>query len=379
MKYYFAPLEGITGCRFRQAHHQFFPGMDAYFTPFVVATYTKKLKSREKRDVLPENNAGVPTVPQILTAHADEFLFCARYLADFGYMEINLNLGCPVGTVTAKGKGSGMLRSPEEMDRFLDAIYEGAENILVTEEDGTVHPIRISVKTRLGWEDPAEFEQLLAIYERYPLSELIVHARTRQELYRGRPELEAFSMAFHREQKRCFSSEEIPAGSEQYGSRNDSVAGKAAGRGVCRRFSSKALPPLTLCYNGDIRTEADLAYLEQTFPGLDRVMIGRGLLSDPNLVTHLVTGREPDKKILREFHDTLYAAYDEQFHDDRIRINCMKELWTFLGESFCDTGRYVKGIHKAGNRSEYEAAVRMLFANCELQPLKDGLPHSKTC
>ena len=104
MKYYFAPLEGITGYRFRQAHHQFFPGVDAYFTPFVVATYTKKLKSREKRDILPENNAGVPTVPQILTAHADEFLFCARYLADFGYPEINLNLGCPVGTVTAKGK-----------------------------------------------------------------------------------------------------------------------------------------------------------------------------------------------------------------------------------------------------------------------------------
>lgn len=364
MKYYFAPLEGITGYRFRQAHHQFFPGMDAYFTPFVVATYTKKLKSREKRDILPENNAGVPTVPQILTAHADEFLFCARYLADFGYPEINLNLGCPVGTVTAKGKGSGMLRSPEEMDRFLDAVYEGAENIPVTGEDGAVHPIRISVKTRLGWENPAEFERLLEIYERYPLSELIVHARTRQELYLGRPELAAFSMAFHREQKRCSSPEEISAGREQPCSRTYFGREADAHR-------------LTLCYNGDVRTEADLAFLEKTFPGLDRVMIGRGLLSDPNLVTRLVTGRESDKKTFREFHDTLYAAYDEQFHDDRIRINCMKELWTFLGESFCDTGRYVKGIHKAGNRAEYEAAVRMLFANCELQPLKDGLPHSE--
>ena len=75
MRYYFAPLEGITGYCFRQAHHQYFPGLDAYFTPFVVATYTKKLKSREKRDVLPENNAGVPTIPQILTNHAEEFDF----------------------------------------------------------------------------------------------------------------------------------------------------------------------------------------------------------------------------------------------------------------------------------------------------------------
>lgn len=338
MRYYFAPLEGITGCRFRQAHHQYFPGLDAYFTPFVVATYTKKLKSREKRDVLPENNAGVPTIPQILTNHAEEFLFCARYLAEFGYPEINLNLGCPVGTVTAKGKGSGMLRSPEEMDRFLNEIYEGAEKILVTGEDGSAQPIRISVKTRLGWEDPAEFEELLSVYERYPLSELIIHARTRQELYRGRPELEEFAKAYHREKKQ--------AGERQR---------------------------LTLCYNGDIRTEADLLLLERAFPELDRVMIGRGLLADPNLVTRLVTGREPEKKTYREFHDTLYAAYGEQFQDDRIRVGCMKELWTFMGQSFADTGRFVKGIHKAGNRVEYEAAVRMLFANCELQSLRDGL------
>lgn len=338
MRYYFAPLEGITGYCFRQAHHQYFPGLDAYFTPFVVATYTKKLKSREKRDVLPENNAGVPTIPQILTNHAEEFLFCARYLAEFGYPEINLNLGCPVGTVTAKGKGSGMLKKPEEMDRFLNAVCEGAEQITVTGGGGRVQPIRISVKTRLGWEDPAEFEELLSVYERYPLSELIIHARTRQELYRGRPELEEFAKAYHRENG--------PAGERQR---------------------------LTLCYNGDIRTEADVLFLEKEFPELDRVMIGRGLLADPNLVTRLAAGREPEKKTYREFHDTLYAAYEEQFHDDRIRINCMKELWTFMGQSFADTGRFVKGIHKAGNRVEYEAAVRMLFANCELQPLRNGL------
>ncbi len=355
MRYYFAPLEGITGYCFRQAHHQYFPGLDAYFTPFVVATYTKKLKSREKRDVLPENNAGVPTIPQILTNHAEEFLFCARYLAEFGYPEINLNLGCPVGTVTAKGKGSGMLKNPEEMDRFLNNVYEGAEQITVTGGDGRVQPIRISVKTRLGWEDPSEFEELLSVYERYPLSELIIHARTRQELYRGRPELEEFAKAYHRENG--------PAGSASTAERADSG------------FSAEKMHRLTLCYNGDIRTEADVLFLEKEFPELDRVMIGRGLLADPNLVTRLAVGRKSEKKTYREFHDTLYAAYGEQFQDDRIRINCMKELWTFMGQSFADTGRFVKGIHKAGNRVEYEAAVRMLFANCELQPLRNGLQH----
>lgn len=355
MRYYFAPLEGITGYCFRQAHHQYFPGLDAYFTPFVVATYTKKLKSREKRDVLPENNAGVPTIPQILTNHAEEFLFCARYLAEFGYPEINLNLGCPVGTVTAKGKGSGMLKNPEEMDRFLNNVYEGAEQITVTGGDGRVQSIRISVKTRLGWEDPSEFEELLSVYERYPLSELIIHARTRQELYRGRPELEEFAKAYHRE--------------------NGSAGSASAAEGADSEFSAEKMHRLTLCYNGDIRTEADVLFLEKEFPELDRVMIGRGLLADPNLVTRLAVGRKSEKKTYREFHDTLYAAYGEQFQDDRIRVGCMKELWTFMGQSFADTGRFVKGIHKAGNRAEYEAAVRMLFANCELQPLRNGLQH----
>lgn len=342
MKYYFAPLEGITGYRFRQAHHRFFPGMDAYYTPFVVATYTKKLKSREKLDILPENNAGVPTIPQILTNQAGEFLHCAQSFADLGYSEVNINLGCPVGTVTAKGKGSGMLRTPEIMDRFLDAVYNGAEKISVDSSDGHLASLKVSVKTRLGWEKPEEFAQLLAVYERYPLSELIVHARTRQELYRGKPELDAFRKAYFRQEASA------PPGASGH-------------------------PPLTLCYNGDIRTSDDIRFLEQEFPGLSRVMIGRGLLSDPALVTRIVTGQVPDARHLRAFHDELYASYDEQFHDDRIRINCMKEVWSFLGESFCDNGRYVKGIHKAKNRIEYEAAVRMLFANCRLQPLSNGL------
>ncbi len=342
MKYYFAPLEGITGYRFRQAHHRFFPGMDAYYTPFVVATYTRKLKSREKLDILPENNAGVPTVPQILTNQSGEFLHCAQALADLGYCEVNLNLGCPVGTVTAKGKGSGMLRTPEVMDRFLDDIYNGAEQISVSGADGRCAPLKISVKTRLGWENPEEFSRLLSVYERYPLSELIIHARTRQELYRGKPELAAFREAFFREE-----------------------SGESSGASGQHR--------LTLCYNGDIRTESDIRFLQQEFPGLSRVMIGRGLLCNPALVSRIVTGQAPDAGTFRAFHDALYASYDEQFHDDRIRINCMKELWTFLGESFCDDGRFVKGIHKSKNRIEYEAAVRMLFANCSLQPLLSGI------
>ena len=45
MKYYFAPLEGITGYVYRNAHHKFFPGTDRYYMPFVAPNYTKHFKT----------------------------------------------------------------------------------------------------------------------------------------------------------------------------------------------------------------------------------------------------------------------------------------------------------------------------------------------
>lgn len=122
MNYYFAPMEGITGAVFRRTHHEFFPGIDKYFMPFITPTTQEKLTPRQKRDVLPEYNEGVPAVPQLLTRTAADFIWAANTLASLGYAEVNLNLGCPSGTVTAKGKGAGFLAHPDELDRFLDAV-----------------------------------------------------------------------------------------------------------------------------------------------------------------------------------------------------------------------------------------------------------------
>ena len=396
MQLYFAPLEGITGYVYRNAHHACFGGVDRYFTPFVVATFTRKVKTREKMDILPQNNTGTPLVPQILSNNAEEFLATARYMADFGYPEVNLNLGCPMATVVNKHKGSGFLSVPDELDAFLDKIYNGAEQI----RTGSGKPLRISVKTRLGMNSPEEFEKIFSIYRQYPLSELIVHARTRKEMYAGMPHLTIF-----------------------------------------RRLLDET--PIPLVYNGNIFTVRDAERAEALFAGASSpcrgFMLGRGLLSDPALAEKICAaagsaagisasgsrsgaacaaaqgagnmpsrtdargagnaasgggaarncaatetaaerGSEDMSRRLRSFHDTLYHGYQEQyqgFHGqhsgETVIINRMKEVWTFMGNQFEDDARFLKNIHKAKNHVEYEAAVRMIFANCAVTGAKDGL------
>lgn len=327
MKFYFAPMEGSTGYVYRNVHHALFgEGIARYYAPFVVATYTKKLKTREKQDVLPENNAGIPLVPQILANDAAIFLYTARSMAALGYQEVNLNLGCPVGTVVSKHKGAGLLQFPDELDRFLDGIFNGLARDAI--------PLRISVKTRLGFHAVSEADTLFEIFARYPIAELIVHARTRDEQYRGQPELPTFLR-------------------------------------LCRSYKGP------LCYNGNIASVRDVSRLA-SLPV--NCMIGRGLLANPGLVREIVTGRRTTKQELRLFHDQLYAGYLEQYASFRgqsagitVVLNRMKEVWTHLGDSFLDEGHYRKNIHKARTRAEYEAAVRLLFANCAVTQPPDGL------
>lgn len=228
MNYYFAPMEGITGAVFRRTHHEFFPGIDKYFMPFITPTTQEKLTPRQKRDVLPEYNEGVPAVPQLLTRTAADFIWAANTLASLGYAEVNLNLGCPSGTVTAKGKGAGFLAHTDELDRFLDTVFSACT-------------VPISIKTRLGVHDPAEFEALLEIYSRYPVAELTIHPRVRQDFYKGRVREDAFAAAL----PHC---------------------------------------PMPVCYNGDLVSERGIRETIERYPSLSALMLGRGLLGDPSLV-----------------------------------------------------------------------------------------------
>lgn len=313
MRIYFAPLEGITGYVFRNAFYHCFDGgsIDKYFIPFINPNQYGHLSSKERQNVLPENNKGMYAVPQILTNSVEDFVRTARKLEKYGYREINLNLGCPSKTVVTKGRGSGFLAFPEELDRFLDAVFEQTQGM------------EISVKTRIGKESPQEFPRLLEIYNQYPIKELIVHPRLQSDFYKNTPNLEVFREA-------CA------------GSRNP------------------------LCYNGDIFSPEAYRAFDEKFPETDTIMLGRGLLMNPALARMIRGGAAPDKKTLKEYHDRLYEGYQQVLSGDKTILFKMKEFWVFLAPAFTNYEKYAKKIKKAEKCKAYDAAVEALFEEQEI-------------
>ena len=185
MKIYFAPLEGITGHIFRSAYNEIYGHIDKYFAPFISPSEKCPITPRERKEVTPENNKGFYLVPQILTCRSEHFIEGARELQAMGYTEINFNLGCPSGTVCAKGKGAGFLPETLALQKFLDDIYSYAES----------EGVKISIKTRLGYFNPDEFYDLVDIFNNFPVSELIVHPRIRSDFYKGELRKEYFKYA----------------------------------------------------------------------------------------------------------------------------------------------------------------------------------------
>lgn len=327
MKLYFAPMEGITGYVYRNAHHQYFDHVDQYFTPFITPNQTKKLTSRELGDVMPEHNRGVQVVPQILTNKAEDFIWAAGKLKEFGYDEVNLNLGCPSGTVVSKNRGSGFLAWPVALDRFL---------CTVSGELGQME-MKLSIKTRIGKDDPEEFEDLLRIFNRYPLEKLIIHPRIQTDFYKNHPNLEVFRLAVR-----------------------------------------ESVNPV--CYNGDLFTVQDAVDLKAQFPEVEELMLGRGTLTNPALPAMIKVWETKgadvtapgavqgglDKQRLKAFHDAVLEGYRQAIQGDKNVLFKMKELWFYLGDAFEDSKKPVKKIKKSQSMEEYRAQVDHLFASCAL-------------
>ena len=307
-----APMEGVTGYLFRRAHAAVFGGADGYLTPFLSPTETGVLSPRERADVLPAHNEGLPVIPQILTRRSDCFIWAARKLADLGYREVNLNLGCPSGTVTAKGKGAGFLARPDELERFLDEIF-------------TAVPLSISVKTRLGMERPEEFGPLLELYNRYPICRLDVHPRTRAQFYSGAPDLAAFALAA--EQSRA-----------------------------------------PVCYNGNLFTPADLDRVRAAFPGVSTFMAGRGLVAYPGLFRLMAGGAPMTREEVRRFHALLYEGYLAAMPGPRPTLARMKELWAYLLFSFTNRERYLRPMRRASTLPEYESVAAAILTYEDVLP-----------
>lgn len=306
MKYYLAPMEGLTDSVFRTLHHEYFGGIDRYYTPFFSPTEVHRLTPRELRELDPANNPA-PTVPQLLCKNADDFLWMAGQIAAFGYTEVNLNLGCPSGTVTAKRKGAGMLADTDALDAFLERVFAAC-------------PIDISIKTRIGYQDTEELPGLLEIFNNYPIRELIVHPRTGKEMYRGVPHLDAYDY-------------------------------------VC------ANTQIPLSYNGNVNTRADALYIAEHFPATEAIMIGRGLLQNPALLSD----KKVTRMLMRDFHEQLLERYSAVLSGEVAVTGRMKEIWLLMSGVFEPDKKYQKRLQQSKNLSELNGAVMAMI--CEL-PLK---------
>ena len=307
-------MEGLTGSVWRRLHQQTFGGADAYYTPFITPTREPKFTDRQLRDVGIDANRSIPVIPQLLTRRAEDFLWAARELIAMGYREVNLNLGCPAGTVVAKGKGAGFLRLPAELDSFLAATF------LDLGEDAPV-----TVKTRLGWSQEYEFRDLVTIFNHHPIKRLIVHPRLKTDFYKG-------DVRWH-------------------------VLDEEIGR--------LAMP---LGINGDLVTPRDIQKKADHFPAAREIMVGRALIADPALFRKMKGGPSATRAEVFDFAQALLENFTEAFQSYKNSMMRMKEYWFFMQCLFDGAEKHMKAIFKARNAAEYESAV---------QRIRDELPLRK--
>lgn len=311
IKIYQAPLQGATDFSYRAAYSRVFGGIDKFFIPYISYGKGREIKKSQLKEVFPENNSALPVVPQVLFSDQAELLDLVAILLDYGYQEINLNLGCPYPMATNRGRGAAWLEKPEVLKDLLDVLF--SKDI----------PAKFSVKMRTGMTNDQDAKSIFKVLNEFPLEEIIFHPRTASQMYSGKanPELfqEAVSLVNH-----------------------------------------------PLVYNGDIQSVGDFQELKTLLPEQNSWMIGRGMLMYPALPSGL-KGIEFEKKELRrkmrELHDLLIESYSARLDGAGHLLMKMNQFWTYFCESFDNPHKAMKLIKKAGNLNKYNAAVAEIFSN----------------
>ncbi len=306
--FYLAPLQGATDFVYRKIYHQLFGDIDAYYIPYISLGSGNKIRNSQIRDLLPENNHGIPVVPQILCANSDELRQLAQIVKDYGYSKLNINMGCPYPMATNRGRGSALLQQADELKRIFDCLFSEFD-------------FQVSVKFRAGMEDEQDIFKLTELLQAYPFTELIFHPRTAKQLYKGSANRSLFAPLFQ-------------------------DIGKP------------------LVYNGDIATIADIEEIRKLVPNQDQWMIGRGVLANPFLISEL-KGKEltpnQKQKLKLEFHQLIFDEYQSQFVDQGQLLMKLKAFWSYFANSFTNPHKAFKPIKKASNMAKYNQAYPEVF------------------
>ncbi len=309
IKIYQAPLQGATDFDFRKALAESFGGIDKYFIPYLSYGKGREIKKSQLREVFPENNGSLPVVPQVLFSDQAELFDLVTILIDYGYKEINLNLGCPYPMATNKGRGAAWLEKPEALNEILQQLYSKS------------FPVKFSVKMRTGMTNDQDAQAIFAILNQFPLEELIFHPRTASQMYDGKANPQLFAEAI-----------------------------------------SQVNHPFV--YNGDILSVADLQNLKTILPDQNSWMIGRGLLINPALAAQLkgeIFEPKALRKKMKEFHDQLLEAYSARLIGSGHILMKMNQFWSYFSQSFENPHKAMKLVKKSSNLLKYNAAVVEIF------------------
>lgn len=303
-----APLRGITDSTFRTIYSRHFSGISYAVAPFLNPQKDKSKKEAIYKDLTPENNLGLPVMPQLLDNTAEGFLNHSERLESMGYTEINWNLGCPAPMVTRKKRGSGLLPYPDMICSVLDSVLPKLKS-------------RLSIKMRLGYNSAEESLNLLPRLNDYPVSKIIIHPRLGCQMYSGRPDIEAFA--------KCLELIQHP-----------------------------------VSYNGDITSTDQFTQLAEKFSSVNTWMIGRGVVADPSLPEKILRKQSELQFIdrLSAFHQDLYDSYSVILSGNSHILGKMKQLWMYLRISFPESAKRVKLICKASTASEYLKQIDLFFS-----------------
>jgi tRNA-dihydrouridine synthase len=303
-----APVRGVTDVVHREAFARCFGGFDSAVAPFFPLRQGHALRPVELQQVAPAKNQALRTIPQVLTNHPASFASALRELCEAGHGEVNWNLGCPHPTVAGRGRGAGLLPNPDRIDAILTEVLKDC-------------PVRLSVKMRLGYHDPDEFLAVMAVLNRHPLSGVILHARTADQMYEGEVDTDRAAQAL-------------------------------------------ALSRHPFVYNGDITSLAVFQDLRGKLPGAAGWMIGRGALQNPFLPALIKGNPLPLPEVrhaqLLKFHGLLFEGYGEWLSGAQHRLDRMREQWDYLSHAFAEPAAVYSRIRRC-HCATYEATVAWVF------------------
>ena len=285
-----------------------FGNIDEYYIPYIAIGPGGKIRNSQYREILPENNAGLPVVPQILCANPHELRQLANEIKNFGYKKINLNLGCPYPMATKRGRGTGLLESPDMLKQVLEMLFSDFD-------------FEVSVKFRSGLIDEKTITERVELLQHYPFEKLIFHPRTAKQLYKGTTNRELFARL------------------------------------------SKMLQ-LPMVYNGDIQSAEDLKELKSLVPGQNEWMIGRGVLSDPLFIGKLNGEQLNEQEQLdmkRQFHQLILESYLSIYSDEGHVLSKMKQFWSYFANGFPNPSKTFKPVKKSAKLSRFMEVYPTIF------------------